>query len=1045
MGWRTNSNYWSADTLPPVLIVPYAHDPLAVLADEIVSQASVQTPAAEGRTDSPSPLAGEGGPKGRMRERPPDSWMPFTTTEAGRSLPDLTGSVILLPTLSAAPRLRKLLLERAQAQGHHALLGPNIDTLRGWMERNVPITGRVISEPARALLLVEALAEHPDLFGGANPWRIADGLLRLFDELTLRQTALPTSLKHFTTRLAHAYGLPDGIAAAALGDEARVVYTLWQALRDQLQAEHKVDAHSAYVSRLGDLSTPHNLHFYLAGFHELYPAELAWCKALQERGQLNLILHGRAHVPEDITGEEYAPDAPLVKLRKSMQCASKIIASHDDFTDFVNAVYAPSGGTLAVRASEFAERHSNSPAIGRLSVFAANGAEEEAKAVDIQVRRWLIEGRSAIGIVSEDRRLARRIRALLERAGVTLQDAAGWALSTTSAASTIERWLQTVEQDFAHDPLLDLLKSSFVFPDHNRDNHLDTVYRLERDIIRRANLPRGLHHYDVHGSTNVAGGRMPGATRKHLPHLTQGRDAITQLIADLERASQPLLPLLKGHAHHPQTLLNALQESLQRLGITQALAHDAAGQRILAELEALQQATYDPAAKRSLRMTWREFRAWLARSLETALFVPNNTGSPVQLLALEQTALCRFDGLIIAGADHEHLPGGGPPSPFFNSAVRRDLGLATRHDELCTRFYHFRRLLECAPQVTITLRREQDGEPILPSPWIEALQSFHLLAYGERLDDQTLAALVNEPRAQISHADPSALPARTIRPRPAIDRALVPDTLSARAHQRLIDCPYQFFAAHALQLRVSEEVQELLEKSDFGERVHRILQAFHCGAEDFPGHFSEVIATENRAQAIHRLTEISQAVFAPDVKKNFVHRAWLARWLAIIPHYIDWQIAQDASPLACEASVRSAREGGLTLTGRLDRIDRGLKGLRILDYKTGQGDKQADVSSGEATQLIFYALLAEQFYNENIERVEYLLLDKEQVKPGARLEGEELHRLSTLTAQRLDAVMQALRKGSGAPAWGDPKTCERCEMQGLCRRQAWPVAESRHV
>jgi len=994
-----------------VLIVPYGHDPLAVLADEIVQQAS---------------------------------------------LPDLTNSVILLPTLSAAPRLRRLLLERAQAQGHHALLGPNIDTLRAWMERNVPITGHVISEPARALLLVEALAEHPDLFGGANPWRIADGLLRLFDELTLRQAALPTSLKHFTARLAHAYGLPDGIAAAALGGEARVVYTLWQALRNQLQAEHKVDAHSAYVSRLGARSIPGNLHFYLVGFHELYPAELAWCKALQERGQLNLILH--AHVPEDITGEEYAPDAPLVRLQKSMQCDSTVIASdvhgstnvgrsrrpasrdigtslygtggrmpgatHDEFTDFVNTVYAPNGAALAVRAREFTERHSNSPATDRLSVFAANGAEEEAKAVDIQVRRWLIEGRSAIGIVSEDRRLARRIRALLERASVTLQDAAGWALSTTSAASTIERWLQTVEQDFAHDPMLDLLKSPFVFPDRDRDNHLDTVYRLERDIIRRANLPRGLHNY-----------------RKHLTHLTQGHEAINQLINDLERASQPLLPLLKGHTHHPQTLLNALQESLQRLGIAQALAHDTAGQRILAEIEALQQAL----PGRSLRMNWREFRAWLARSLETAHFVPNNTGSPVQLLALEQTALCRFDALIIAGADHEHLPGGGPPSPFFNSVVRRELGLATRHDELCTRLYHFRRLLECAPQVTITLRREQDGEPVLPSPWVEALQSFHLLAYGDRLDDKTLTALINEPRAQISHADASTLPARTVRPRPAIDRVLLPDTLSARAHQRLIDCPYQFFAAHALQLRVSEEVQELLEKSDFGERVHRILQTFHCGIGDLPGPFQEAITTENRARAIHMLIEISQAVFAPDLKKNFVHRAWLARWLTIIPNYIGWQITQEGSPLACEVSVRSARADGLTLTGRLDRIDRRRNGLRILDYKTGQGDKQADVSSGEATQLVFYALLAEQFYNENVERVEYLLLDKEQVKSGALLEGEELARLSTMTAQRLDAVMEALHEGSGAPAWGDPKTCERCEMQGLCRRQAWPVVESQHV
>ena len=618
-----------------MLIVPYGHDPLAVLADEIMRQAS---------------------------------------------LPDLTHAVILLPTLSAAPRLRKLLLERAQVHGHQALLGPSIDTLRGWLERHTSTTQAVIPESARALLMVEALAEHPDLFGGANPWRVTGGLLKLFDELTLRQVAAPTSLKQFTARLAHAYGLPDGIKAAALGDEARVVYTLWQALRDQLLAEHKVDAQSAYVTRLRDGSVSPELHFYLAGFHELYPAERAWCDALQARGQLCFILHG----PSEDTSEA----AP---------------GNDDAYTDFINTVYAPHGATLAQRAREFAEHHPNSPATGRLSVLAANGAEAEAKAVDIQVRRWLIEGRNAIGIVSEDRRLARRIRALLERAGVSIQDAAGWALSTTSAASAVERWLQTVEQDFAHEPLLDLLKSSFVFPGRDRDTQLGTVYRLERDVIRHANLPRGLHNY-----------------RKHLP---QDGEVIRQLISDLDHAAQPLLPLLKGHKHQPQVLLNALHESLQRIGIAQALTEDAAGQRILAELQALQQAL----PGRSLRMNWREFRAWLARSLETAHFIPNNTGSPVQLLALEQTALCRFDALIIAGADHEHLPGGGTPSPFFNSAVRRELGLATHHDELCARFYHFRRLLECAPQVTITLRREQDGEPVLASPWVEALQSFHLL------------------------------------------------------------------------------------------------------------------------------------------------------------------------------------------------------------------------------------------------------------------------------------------------------------------------------
>ena len=101
-------------------------------------------------------------------------------------------------------------------------------------------------------------------------------------------------------------------------------------------------------------------------------------------------------------------------------------------------------------------------------------------------------------MVTEDRRLARRVRALLERAGIALQDSGGWALSTTSAAAALERWLETVEEDFAHQPLLDVLKSPFVCPPQEREAHLASVHRLEQDIILHEQIARGLERYRRH-------------------------------------------------------------------------------------------------------------------------------------------------------------------------------------------------------------------------------------------------------------------------------------------------------------------------------------------------------------------------------------------------------------------------------------------------------------------------------------------------------------------------------------------------------------------
>ena len=71
--------------------------------------------------------------------------------------------------------------------------------------------------------------------------------------------------------------------------------------------------------------------------------------------------------------------------------------------------------------------HPTSPLSGRLQIAAAAGAEQQARVVEIQVRRWLLQGLRRIGIVTQDRRLARRLRALLEREPKALADlTAAW-------------------------------------------------------------------------------------------------------------------------------------------------------------------------------------------------------------------------------------------------------------------------------------------------------------------------------------------------------------------------------------------------------------------------------------------------------------------------------------------------------------------------------------------------------------------------------------------------------------------------------------------
>jgi ATP-dependent helicase/nuclease subunit B len=694
----------------------------------------------------------------------------------------------------------------------------------------------------------------------------------------------------------------------------------------------------------------------------------------------------------------------------------------DPYTHYLDSVFAGMAAEqtpLKERAQHFAAHHPVSPADERLLVYAAPNAEAEARAVDIQVRRWLLQGERRIAIISDDRRLARRVRALLERADVALHDAAGWALSTTAAAAAVERWLETMEEDFAYQPLTDLLKSPFAFPQHDREELLAAVYRFEQDLVIHENIPRNLQRYRKHLAYRRA--RWPQAVGS----------AVETLLNDVENAAKPMLPLLRtDRAQAPQRWLDALEESMQRLGLTESFATDAAGDRILQELLVMRQSL----AGRSIKMRWREFRTWLGRTLERFNFQPPTAASAVRLLGLEQSALAHYDALIIAGASAQHLPGAAQPSPFFNEAVRAELGLPGFQQRYEQRCYYFRRLLQAAPRGLITTHLEESGEPVLVSPWLEALQSFHRFAYDSDLSDDGLAALVEHPATQVIRCDTDTLPQPQGMPAPSVPPALLPDKLSANAYQQVMDCPYQFFAARCLQLTAPEAVREALEKSDYGQRIHLALHAFHSGVEGYPEPYQQVITLANRAAAVARMEEISQAVFAKDLEDNFMHRGWLQRWSQVIPEYIDWQIERESNwrVSATEVALETQRDE-LNLNGRIDRIDHGAEGSGIVDYKTGATPDKEDVSSGEKVQLPFYALLS----GDPVQQVEYLSLDSHRFGSRAVLEGETLHALVAENGSRLHTIMRQLANGASLPAWGDDDTCRYCAMAGVCRREAW--------
>ena len=628
--------------------------------------------------------------------------------ERAESLPDLTNTIVLLPDLQFAARLRRQLLLQAGKNDCAALLGPIITTAEQWLCEQHPIEQIIPGRAHRELMLVEVLMQHPGFFSGSNPWQLGANLVSLFDELTLNRVSIPDDLPSFTARLKAAYGIADQLPEP-LGMEASIVHRLWQAWHTQLSSHDMLDPGLACLQRMSlDRERKDDHFYYLVGFDSISAAEHEWIGSLLTNDRAECLLYRHGYT---ISNESSSPIQAL--LQQAQPCNIDQPASR-----CLDAVFQTGATSLPERADTCRKACPESPLTDHMAIFPANSAEQEARAIDLQVRQWLLDGKQLIGIVTEDRRLARRVRALLERADISLLDSGGWALSTTSAAAVLERWLETIEEDFAHQPLLDVLKSPFMFPDEDREQLENHVYRLEHDIILREKIARGLERYRSQIERRLQ--------RLQTSWTQETADQLQAILTRLDEAAAPLRSYPNGKAEKPLVLLQALRDSLQQVGIWHAFESDQAGQRIIHEWQLLS----DAASHCELEMNWIEFRAWLGAALERHDFRPVTADSPVLLLTLQQAQLGQFDALVIGACDREYLPSGAAKSPFFNDPVRQDLGLPVWPQRYAEQLQRFRRLLEGAPEVLLTWHQQENGETRMAAPWLEALQTFHHPSQG---------------------------------------------------------------------------------------------------------------------------------------------------------------------------------------------------------------------------------------------------------------------------------------------------------------------------
>jgi ATP-dependent helicase/nuclease subunit B len=876
--------------------------------------------------------------------------------EKSHAVPDLSALCVMLPSFAHAAQCRAAL---ATILGN-AFIPPQLTTLSAFLKKQIPdVNQSTPSADSERLMLLYAslrkvawLKELMVAHRNTDLLPLAKTLMALGDELT--EALLPTALsmpQQVERRWQIALQRLSPKAAALLSDEAKLVWTIWETQRDA--RDPAVHRYAALKKAAASARQPcwfissRTLNAFEKDFLASYAAHCPVQLVLPDWSQDSVPKIFSASWPELLSDTEPKPSF------SSNQEASAPTSSQN---------YA-------------------------LALSQARDLEDEAQRAAQTVVAWMQEGKKQIAIIPQDRMVARRVRALLERADIAVSDETGWKLSTTRAAAVLAAWLELVASNAQTIALLDFLKSPFLFPDAETEAQ-------QRMSIEKALVKEG---------------------------VTGGWKEIRSALVDLPMASELMEAMAREAARFSgnKTITEWVQVTrgvFNALGLLTAFAADVAGHQILELMDAVGRDCSDLKEKFSLA----EWRALINLELEQTIFVAPRSDKRVIIVPLHDTPLRYFDAVIILGGDAAHLPTPSTETLFFADVVRTELGLATRairHQEQCR--YLAALLLHC-PQVVLSWQSQRHGEMNPVSTWIQRLQL--------QLAIEKLAPLA---------AHEVMVPTRLLQqylPTPPQPRVadLLPTALSASGVNTLHTCPYQFFASRLLKLSALDGINELPQKRDYGDWVHDILLRFERALQETP------VPIEQQAALLETATE---AVFAPLLDKNPAALGFYVQWKKMMSEYLVWAQKHAAKDWLFELGEHDVerelqwenpeRKFSVRLHGRIDRIDTNNEQRMIIDYKTIDPSRlRKGLKQIEDHQLAFYGLMMEIIDVP----ARYVAFDKTKV---VEIEAKPYAEWCAALKDQIQLHISDMAEGVPLPANGVGKACDWCEMRGLCRKGAW--------
>ncbi len=598
--------------------------------------------------------------------------------------------------------------------------------------------------------------------------------------------------------------------------------------------------------------------------------------------------------------------------------------------------------------SELWSRNAPFPREALLGLSLAEAPDLAREAVRIALRlREVLEtpGKRAL-LVTTDRHLARRVAVEMRRWQVEVDDSAGVPLDQTPPGSFLLLGAHLLAEGAPPATLLAALGHPLARGGRDQGTFRRYVRALERTLLRGPRPASSLSGLVLALRRLAAGEERERRPAGPVPaaELASWFEEIASWAEPFERLRQageraPLAGLLDAQ------LAFATRLAADEHGDAGELWAKEAGRALagfLAELSLSAGCVEDlPIA------AWPAFLAVLMASVTVR---PQTRGHPrIAILGQFESRLQHADLVIAGGLVEGGWPRRTETGPWLNRAMRAALGLPPAERQVghaALDFVH----AASAPEVVLSrARRDEAGNPTVPSRWLVRLQAV-LRAAGTdpaSLGDaryEMLAARLDRPEG----------PRRPCpRPAPRPPAASRPRELWASDIEDLMRDPYRFYARRILELRPLDPLDADPGAAEHGLLIHRALHEFVVRhPQRLPG------------DGLQQLLAIGAGLFARFAESPEVQAIWWPRFERIAR----WFVACEGERRAHVRRVLAEVEGRLrlpvagrefTIRARADRVEEcDPGGLVVADYKTGTPPSKKEVQAGFAPQLPVEGLIA---------------------------------------------------------------------------------------